>query len=95
MADTAALDAAPIAAALPESRDDKALQRKIFIGLAVLLVLAPLVLYPVYLMKVLCFALFALAFNLLLDTAACSPSAMPPISAWRATSRPTAPRCGG
>lgn len=66
MADTAALDAAPIAAALPESRDDKALQRKIFIGLAVLLVLAPLVLYPVYLMKVLCFALFALAFNLLL-----------------------------
>ncbi len=66
MADTAALDAAPIASALPESRDDKALQRKIFIGLAVLLVLAPLVLYPVYLMKVLCFALFALAFNLLL-----------------------------
>ena len=66
MADTAALDAAPIAASLPESRDDKALQRKIFIGLAVLLVLAPMVLYPVYLMKVLCFALFALAFNLLL-----------------------------
>ncbi len=66
MADTAALDAAPIAAALPESRDDKALQRKIFIGIAVLLVLAPFVLYPVYLMKVLCFALFALAFNLLL-----------------------------
>ena len=66
MADTAALDAAPIAAALPERRDDKALQRKIFIGLAVLLAVAPLVLYPVYLMKVLCFALFALAFNLLL-----------------------------
>lgn len=66
MADTAALDAAPIAASLPESRDDKALQRKIFIGLAVLLVAAPMVLYPVYLMKVLCFALFALAFNLLL-----------------------------
>jgi len=66
MADTAAIDSAPIAAALPESRDDKALQRKIFLGLAVLLVVAPLVLYPVYLMKVLCFALFALAFNLLL-----------------------------
>ncbi|GJD34687.1 branched-chain amino acid ABC transporter permease [Methylobacterium aerolatum] len=66
MADTAALDAAPIAAALPESRDDKALQRKIFVGIAVLLVAAPMVLYPVYLMKVLCFALFALAFNLLL-----------------------------
>lgn len=66
MADTAALDSAPIAASLPESRDDKALQRKIFVGLAVLLVAAPMVLYPVYLMKVLCFALFALAFNLLL-----------------------------
>jgi branched-chain amino acid transport system permease protein len=66
MADTAALDATPIAAARPESRDDKALQRKIFVGLALLLVAAPLVLYPVYLMKVLCFALFALAFNLLL-----------------------------
>lgn len=66
MADTAAIDTAPIAASLPESRDDKALQRKIFIGIAVLLALAPLVLYPVYLMKVLCFALFALAFNLLL-----------------------------
>ena len=65
MADTAALDSAPIAASLPESRDDKALQRKIFLGLAVLLVAAPMVLYPVYLMKVLCFALFALAFNLL------------------------------
>jgi len=66
MADTAALDAAPIAASLPENRDDKSLQRKIFVGLAVLLIVAPTVLYPVYLMKVLCFALFALAFNLLL-----------------------------
>ena len=66
MADTAALDAAPIATSRPESRDDKALHRKVFAGLAVALVLAPLVLYPVFLMKVLCFALFALAFNLLL-----------------------------
>ena len=66
MADTAALEAAPIAAALPTSRDDKALHRLIFIGIALLLIVAPLVLYPVYLMKVLCFALFALAFNLLL-----------------------------
>ena len=66
MADTAALDAAPIAAARPVSRDDKALHRKVFAGLALALVLAPLVLYPVFLMKVLCFALFALAFNLLL-----------------------------
>src|SRR5919206_2548620 len=66
MADTAAIDAAPIAAALPTTRDDKALHRLIFVGIAVLLIVAPLVLYPVYLMKVLCFALFALAFNLLL-----------------------------
>ena len=50
----------------PETRDDEALHRAIFIGLAVALVVAPFVLYPVFLMKVLCFALFACAFNLLL-----------------------------
>src|SRR3954468_18358115 len=67
MAHTAApVDAAPIAAALPESRDAKALHGMVFIGLAVLLAVLPFILYPVYLMKVLCFALFALAFNLLL-----------------------------
>lgn len=66
MADTAAIDVAPIAAALPTRRDDKALHWMIFVGIAVVLTAAPLVLYPVYLMKVLCFALFALAFNLLL-----------------------------
>jgi len=38
----------------------------IFAGLLVLLLVAPFVLYPVFLMKVLCFALFALALNLLL-----------------------------
>lgn len=38
----------------------------IFAGLLVLLLLAPTVLYPVFLMKVLCFALFAGALNLLL-----------------------------
>lgn len=37
----------------------------IFIGIAAL-VLAPLYFYPVFLMKVMCFALFACAFNLLL-----------------------------
>ncbi len=95
MADTAALDATPIAAARPESRDDKALQRKIFVGLAILLVAAPLVLYPVYLMKVLCFALFALAFNLLLGYGGLLSFGHAAISAWRATSRPTVPRCGG
>jgi branched-chain amino acid transport system permease protein len=36
------------------------------IGIAALVALAPLVAYPVFLMKVMCFALFASAFNLLL-----------------------------
>jgi branched-chain amino acid transport system permease protein len=38
----------------------------IFAGLIALLIAAPLMVYPVFLMKVLCFALFALAFNLLI-----------------------------
>ena len=37
----------------------------IFAALIALLLVAPLAVYPVFLMKVLCFALFALAFNLL------------------------------
>ena len=40
--------------------------RAVFIGLGVLLLVAPFLFYPVFLMKVLCFALFACAFNLLL-----------------------------
>ncbi|WP_261841475.1 branched-chain amino acid ABC transporter permease [Aliamphritea ceti] len=39
---------------------------KLYLSLFGLSLLAPLVLYPVFLMKVLCFALFACAFNLLL-----------------------------
>jgi branched-chain amino acid transport system permease protein len=38
----------------------------IFAGLLAFLLIAPFFLYPVFLMKVLCFALFACAFNLLL-----------------------------
>jgi branched-chain amino acid transport system permease protein len=38
----------------------------IFAVLFVLLLAAPFVLYPIFVMKVLCFALFAAAFNLLL-----------------------------
>src|SRR6185312_14188355 len=38
----------------------------IFAGLLVLLLIAPFVLYPVFVMDVLCFALFASALNLLL-----------------------------
>ena len=41
----------------------------IFAGLLAALLVAPFVLYPVFLMKVLCFALFACAFNLLLGYA--------------------------
>jgi branched-chain amino acid transport system permease protein len=37
-----------------------------FLAMLVLLVLAPAVAYPVFLMKALCFALFACAFNLLI-----------------------------
>jgi len=39
---------------------------KLYVTLFVLALLAPLAVYPVFLMKVLCFALFACAFNLLL-----------------------------
>lgn len=42
------------------------LHRAIFIALAAFLAVAPFVFYPVFLMKVLCFALFASAFNMLL-----------------------------
>ncbi len=48
------------------SRGTERLHRGVFVGLAVVLLAAPFVVYPVFLMKVLCFALFALAFNLLL-----------------------------
>ena len=37
-----------------------------FVAMALLLAVAPLVVYPVFLMKVMCFALFACAFNLLI-----------------------------
>src|ERR1700759_2750668 len=41
-------------------------QRVAFLLMLALIVVAPLVLYPVFLLKVLCFALFACAFNLLI-----------------------------
>jgi branched-chain amino acid transport system permease protein len=41
-------------------------QKWVFLGMAGFFLLAPLVLYPVFLMKVMCFALFACAFNLLI-----------------------------
>ena len=41
-------------------------QRIAFVVMVVLFMLAPLVAYPVFMMKVMCFALFACAFNLLI-----------------------------
>ena len=71
MADTAQIAAphgvaSPVAPTLPEGGDARALHRLVFLGLALVLIGAPFVFYPVFLMKVLCFGLFALAFNLLL-----------------------------
>ncbi|HVL71004.1 MAG TPA: branched-chain amino acid ABC transporter permease [Beijerinckiaceae bacterium] len=65
MADSATLDQ-PIGAAAIGAKGGEATHKAIFVGLAVVLLVAPFFLYPVFLMKVLCFALFALAFNLLL-----------------------------
>jgi branched-chain amino acid transport system permease protein len=62
----APVEADAVAPVWPESRDDKKLHRGVMIAIAAALVILPLVLYPIFLMKVLCFALFALAFNLLL-----------------------------
>ena len=56
----------PLGIALHEPKGTVAFHRAVFVGIAALLVVGPFLLYPVFLMKVLCFALFALAFNLLL-----------------------------
>jgi branched-chain amino acid transport system permease protein len=67
MADVLSVEAPAGAIALAEtSRGTERLHRAIFIGLAAVLLVAPYLAYPVFVMKVMCFALFALAFNLLL-----------------------------
>jgi branched-chain amino acid transport system permease protein len=67
MTDLATTEAPAGGLALAETDDSTArLHRNLFIALAALLVVAPFVAYPVFVMKVLCFALFAVAFNLLL-----------------------------
>ena len=48
------------------SRSDRILHGQVMVGLLVLLAIAPFFLYPIFILKFLCFALFALAFNLLL-----------------------------
>jgi branched-chain amino acid transport system permease protein len=60
-----AADAGPLAAPY-EPRGTASFHLKVFLGICVVVLVAPFVLYPVFLMKVLCFALFALALNLLL-----------------------------
>jgi branched-chain amino acid transport system permease protein len=56
------------AAQLPIARTTGVLrhQQIAFVAMAGVFLLAPLVVYPVFLMKVMCFALFACAFNLLI-----------------------------
>ncbi len=54
------------AVALAPPAETLAYQRKVFIFMAVVFAVAPLVVYPVFMMKVMCFALFACAFNLLI-----------------------------
>jgi branched-chain amino acid transport system permease protein len=67
MADIASTDAPAAGLAIGEVDDStERLHRNLMIGIAIALVIAPFVAYPVFVMKVLCFALFALAFNLLL-----------------------------
>jgi branched-chain amino acid transport system permease protein len=46
--------------------DDLRTQMAVFTAMAVLFALAPLVVYPLFMMKLMCFALFACAFNLLI-----------------------------
>lgn len=62
--------AAPAQVAAPGAADprrhDGAVHAAIFAGLVVLLAAAPFLAYPVFVMRVMCFALFASAFNLLL-----------------------------
>jgi branched-chain amino acid transport system permease protein len=59
--------AAPAAeASIGTQKRPTSLDGWIFAGLIVLIALAPFVAYPIVLMKVMCFALFASAFNLLL-----------------------------
>ena len=67
MTDLATTEAPAGGSALAETDGStERLHRNLFIALAALLVVAPFVAYPVFVMKVLCFALFAVAFNLLL-----------------------------
>ncbi|MDR3460841.1 MAG: branched-chain amino acid ABC transporter permease [Beijerinckiaceae bacterium] len=66
MSGASTTDAVTDAALARETKSDRTLHALIFVGLAMAVAIAPFLLYPVLVMKILCFALFALAFNLLL-----------------------------
>ena len=55
----------PTLAAATRSADPLVHQRLVFLAMLAFFLVAPTVIYPVFLMKVMCFALFACAFNLL------------------------------
>ena len=55
-----------MAATAADGRSDQILHGWIMFGLVMALAIAPFLFYPIFIMKFLCFALFALAFNLLL-----------------------------
>ncbi|MEO3999921.1 branched-chain amino acid ABC transporter permease [Mesorhizobium sp. CAU 1732] len=54
------------AGTVPDERNDRRLHLAIMVGIVLALIVTPFFLYPVFVMKCLCFALLALAFNLLL-----------------------------
>lgn len=56
----------PTLAAATRGADPLAHQRIVFLAMLAFFLVAPTVVYPVFLMKVMCFALFACAFNLLI-----------------------------
>ena len=70
------------------------LHKIIFGVLLAALIVLPFFVYPVFAMKVMCFALFAAAFNLLLASADCCRSDMPRILGVPAMLRRTRPRSG-
>jgi branched-chain amino acid transport system permease protein len=56
----------PASLAATATPDEQRTHRIAFVAMALLLALAPTVVYPIFMMKVMCFALFACAFNLLI-----------------------------
>jgi branched-chain amino acid transport system permease protein len=59
-------DAPSPSAAARQRAEERRVHRTAFVVMAAILVVAPALVYPVFMMKVMCFALFACAFNLLI-----------------------------